>query len=231
MADQDTDTGKAATGVQNLIDRIRDDGVKAGKEESARIIREAEHKAAAIIADAKAQARESLEEARSRIASERHSAEESLKLAARDTIKELGVDVRAAFERQLKRFVSAQLEDKEFLREVILALAGRTAAEAINDRAVQILLSENLVGDETDGTSGEAEAEERIRQFILSVSSESLREGVEFKLDSSVESGVSVRIVGEQLRIDLNDVTISDFLVRHLLPRYRRILTGEDSGT
>ena len=75
--------------------------------------------------------------------------------------------------------------------------------------------------------AGDVEAEERIRRFILANSSEILREGIEFKLDPHVETGVSVRVVDEELRIDLNNVTISEFLVRHLLPRYRRILADE----
>ena len=46
--------------------------------------------AAKILADAKAKAETSLAEARAQIASEKEAAEEALKLAARDTIKELG---------------------------------------------------------------------------------------------------------------------------------------------
>jgi V/A-type H+-transporting ATPase subunit E len=216
-----------ASGVQNLIDRIRGEGVKAGEKEAHRIVREAERKATAIIAEAKSNAEKTLADTRARIASEQQSAEESLKLAARDTIKELGVNVREAFNRQLKRFVSAQLEDREFLREVILALAGQTAAETLQNKAIEVLLSENLAGEQAGADSSDEDAEARIRQFILSVSSEAMREGIEFKLDPHVEQGVSVRVVDEELRIDLNEVTISDFLVRHLLPRYRRILAGE----
>jgi V/A-type H+-transporting ATPase subunit E len=216
-----------ASGVQNLIDRIRGEGVKAGEEKAHRIVRDAEQKAANIVADAKSKAEASLADARARIAAEQSSAEESLKLAARDTIQELGENVRDAFTRQLKRFVSTQLEDREFLREVILALAGQTADETLKDKAVEILLSENLAGADAGADSSDEDAEARIRQFILSVSSESMREGIEFKLDPHAEQGVSVRVVDEELRIELNEVTISDFLVRHLLPRYRRILAGE----
>jgi V/A-type H+-transporting ATPase subunit E len=226
MTDPEEDNS-TASGVQNLIDRIRGEGVKAGEEEAHRIVRDAEQKAANIVADAKSKAEASLADARARIAAEQSSAEESLKLAARDTIQELGENVRDAFTRQLKRFVSTQLEDSEFLREVILALAGQTADETLKDKAVEILLSENLAGADAGADSSDEDAEARIRQFILSVSSETMREGIEFKLDPHTEQGVSIRVVDEELRIDLNEVTISDFLVRHLLPRYRRILAGE----
>ncbi|MEM8955746.1 MAG: hypothetical protein AAGD22_16450 [Verrucomicrobiota bacterium] len=216
-----------ASGVQNLIDRIRGEGVKAGEEEAERILREAESKAATIVAEAKSEAAQSLSDARSKIDSEKNAAEESLKLAARDTIKELGENVREAFNRQLRRLISAELEDRNFLREVILALAGQTADETLKDKAVEILLSQHSSPAAAGSDSGDEEAEERIRKFILSVSGETLREGIEFKIDPQLEKGVSVRIVDEELQIDLNETTISGFLVRQLLPRYRRLLAGE----
>lgn len=224
---EETEAETTSSGVQDLIDRIRDDGVQAGVVEAERIIRKAKREAASRIAAAREEAEAELEKARAQIAIERESAEESLKLAARDTIKELGIYVRAAFERQLKNLVTSQLEDRDFLREVILALASRTAEKNFRDRAVVILINDKLIEGETD----DREAEERIRRFVLGTSSEVLREGIEFKLDPHVETGVSVQVVGEDLRIDLNDSTISEFLVRHLLPRYRRILADDSLGS
>ena len=58
MADDDS-TQTTASGVQALIDRIRDDGVKAAKDEAARIVREAKEEAAAIMAKARKEAEES----------------------------------------------------------------------------------------------------------------------------------------------------------------------------
>ena len=229
MADDDS-TQTTASSVQALIDRIRDDGVKAAKDEAARIVREAKEEAAAIIAKAKKEAGESEHAASARIAAEDIAARESLKLAARDAIKDLGTRVRDAFERHLKRFVSAQLTDKEFMRKVILALAGNAAEDAIRDRSVEILLSEELGREIASDKVEDVEAERRIRDFVLGISGESLREGIEFKLDPTVVAdGVTVRIVGEDLQIDLNEDTVSGFLIRHLLPRYRRILEGQDN--
>ena len=234
MADDDS-TQTTASGVQALIDRIRDDGVKAAKDEAARIVRQAKEEAAAIMAKANKEAGESERAASARIGAEDIAARESLKLAARDAIKDLGTRVRDAFERHLKRFVSAQLTDKEFMRKVILALAGEAAEDAIRDRSVEILLSEELgreiAGDKVEDVEAEdIEAERRIRDFVLGISGESLREGIEFKLDPTVVAdGVTVRIVGEDLQIDLNEDTVSGFLIRHLLPRYRRILEGQDN--
>ena len=43
---------------------------------------------------------------------------------------------------------------------------------------------------------------------------------------SEVEGGARVRVVGEDLEIDLTNEAISKLLLKHLLPRYRAILEG-----
>lgn len=222
---EESEIESAATGVQQLVDRIRQDGVHSGQEEAARIVREAEQKAANLVAKAKAQAAQELEQAREKIESESRSAEEALKLAARDTIKELGSGVRHAFERQLERIVGEQLDDPELLREIIVALAGQTARDTIRDRAVEIVVDEKVVGHQVSIDSENEDAEKRLRQLILEVSGRTLREGIEFRLEPRSESGVSIRMVEEELEVDLDEKTISAFLLRHLLPRYRRLLS------
>lgn len=215
------------SGVQALIDRIRDDGVKAARDEAARIVREARQEAATILAEARKEAAEAERTATTRIAAEEVAARESLQLAARDTIKDLSTSVRDGFERHLKRLVSNQLTDRKFMRKVVLALAGQTGADTIHDRPVQILLSEALGKEITGNETDNARAERKIREFILGISGDSLREGIEFKTDPDLESGVTVRVIGEDLQLDLNEDTISGFLIRHLLPRYRQIFEGK----
>lgn len=231
MMPDDENNRETASGVQTLIDRIRDDGVKAANEKAARIVRDAKQEAADIIAKARKEAAEAESKASARIKAEDIAARESLQLAARDTSKDLGKRVRDSFERHLKRLVSAQLTDKEFIRKVILALAGEGAEEAVQDRPVEILLSEDLSKEIAEISADDAEAERKIRDFVLGVSGDSLREGIEFQIDPSTHNSVSVRVVGEHLQLDLNEDTISGFLVRHLLPRYRQIIEGKHDNT
>ncbi len=72
------------------------------------------------------------------------------------------------------------------------------------------------------------ELERRAVEGVLGISSEMLREGVEIIPDSDVPGGARVRVVGENLEIDLTDDAISALLLKHLLPRYRRILDGSE---
>lgn len=217
-----------AAGVQNLIDRIRDEGVEAGQQEAEKILQKARADAARIVAEAKTEAEKSLTEARKSIKTERHNAEEALRLAARDTIKELGTGVHAAFKRHVKRLVSNEFDDPELLRELILAVGARTTKEAIGDQAVEILLSESETHMGAPDADTPPPGEDRIHDFILGISSDMLREGVDLKLSADVEGGASVRLVDGHVQVDLTEDTISEFLLHHLLPRYRRILYHGD---
>ena len=64
------------------------------------------------------------------------------------------------------------------------------------------------------------------KQTILNLSSDMLREGVELIPAAEVGGGAKVRLVGEQLEIDLSDKAISKMLAARLLPRFQAILTG-----
>ena len=81
------------------------------------------------------------------------------------------------------------------MRKVILALAGDPldGVRRFYDRPVEILL---VRGDSGGETAGRREPKTprpngKIREFILGISGESLREGIEFKFDPAIEDGVS----------------------------------------
>jgi len=209
--------------VQALIDRIRDQGVQSANQEAARILAEAEAKAAQLLADAQKQIEQLRAKATADIAAEKASAEEALKLSARDTIMRLKNGVAAAFETFVRRLVTTATQDRDLMKKLVLVLAGQSAEELIKDKQIQILLSDALVTGKAD-----PKLRELGKQTILSLSSEMLREGVELLPSSSIEGGAKVRLVGEQLEIDLSDKAIAKMLSDHLLPRFQAILTGAE---
>lgn len=217
-----TDQTSQASGVQELISRIRDDGVRAGKEEADKIIAKARREAARVMADAKARSDEMLQRARAEVDSFKHAALEALKMAARDTRLQLEAEVLAAFERHVKRLVAPVTHDGSFMRALIFELAGQAAEDTLKDKRLQILVSDLLAGKERENE----ELDKGIREGVLGISSDMLREGVEIIPSSEIPGGARVRVVGEDTEIDLSDEAISKLLLKFLLPRYRAILEG-----
>jgi V/A-type H+-transporting ATPase subunit E len=216
-----TEQINAESSVQALIDRIRDQGVQSANQEAARILADAEARAAQLMAEAQKQVEQLRAKASADIEAERAAAEEALKLSARDTIMRLKNVVGAAFETFVRRLVTTATQDRQLMKNLVLVLAGHSAEEFIKDKQIQILLSEALLTGQSD-----PKLRELGKQTILSLSSDMLREGVELIPSSSVESGAKVRLVGEQLEIDLSDKAIAKMLAAHLLPRFHAILAG-----
>lgn len=214
------EASKTTSGVQQLISRIRDEGVQAGQAEADQILKDAKAQAANIISEAKADAAATREKATAEIESEKTAALEALRLAARDTTLELRSSITSGFESYVKRLVSAQTADEEVVKCIVLVLAGHAVEEFIKDKDLLVRVSDTLFerGDRSDP--------KRARQTVLEMTSEMLREGIELAPASDVHGGARVQVVGDDLEIDLSDEAVSALILRHLLPRFRAILEG-----
>ena len=223
-----TETEKT-TGVQDLISRLRDDGVRAGQEKADQVLRDARKQAAEIVSQAKAEAEDMLAKARNEIETEKASAIESLKVAIRDTELKMEAELKATFAAHVKRLVSVEMRDVEFLKQIILAIAGMAAGDkACGEQPVTILLPENLFRSDKRETRLTDEGRENFRRLVLGISGDMLREGVDLKPSDSIGGGIRIQLVGEDLEIDLSDKAISELLLQTMLRRYRSLVAGAE---
>jgi len=207
-----------SSGVKELIDRIRDEGVQSARAEADRIITEAKARAARIVSDAKAEAAKSKSEAQAAMEREQTAAIEALRIAARDTGLELRSAILSAFEEHVRHLVTDVTTDGSVLRDMILVLSGRAAEDLIKDKDAAILIPDRLA-DEVS-----AQLEEFLQSSAVAFSADVLRKGVELIPSSQVQGGARVRLVDEDLEIDLSDEALSEMMLKLLLPRYRKIL-------
>lgn len=213
-----------ASGVKDLIARIRDDGVEAGKRKADRIRDEARSEAQRIVAEAQATADETHRKTVAEIESYQKAALEALKMAARDTRLQLEAAVLSAFERHVQRLVTPVTSDGSFVRAMLMVLCGQVAEQYPRDQQLEILVAQMMQGQEEEG----GELQQGMHNGVLSISSDMLREGVEIIPSSDVPGGARVRVVGSDVEIDLTEEAISKLLLKHLLPRYRAILDGTE---
>lgn len=208
-------------GVQRLIDRIRSEAVEAGGSEAAALVEQAKREAAAILADAQRE-REALQrKTRAELEVEKQAAHAAVHAAGRDVMLSLKASLVAAFQAHVGRLVSDSLHEPELVRQLVLALAGRVADEALVGREIELLVAALLCEPRPD-----APLEPRVRDTILGISREMLREGVHLHASPKVAAGATVKLVGESLEIDLGDAAITAMLCAYLTPRFRWILDG-----
>jgi V/A-type H+-transporting ATPase subunit E len=221
-----TDKHPVSSGVQALIARLRDEGVEAGEKKSEELIREARERAAKIVAEAKVEAEEMLEKGRAELAREQVASREAIKVAIRDTRLELSEELKAVFSSHVRRLVSAELEDRDFLRQLLLTVARRAASSIPEDQPLEVLVCQDVIESNEECKGVSETSKEALRYFVLGVSGEMLREGVELRPSGTEEAGIRIRLVGEDVQIDLTDKALSDLILKHLLPRYRNIVEG-----
>lgn len=207
-----------ASGVSELIQRIRDEGVEKARDEAEQIIYKAKQKAATLVADAQELAQLELESSRLKIVTEEHASQEALKIAARDTVKVLGAEISRVFRGQLERIIHEELGDVSLIREVIIAIA-REAGGIVNSETPSELSVYFEEGDE--------ESEKRITDLIYHLSHEAFKEGLTLKPQAGLQAGVSIKVEGADVIVDLNEKTLTELLNNQLLPRYRNLLRTE----
>ncbi len=216
---------QASKGVQELIERLKIEGIKSGEIQAQQIADKAQQRAKQIIADAKKEA-ESIENA-ARLNAERTktSAEDAIRIAARDALLALKGQMTQLFRHELANQVSTEFNREEFLRQLLLEVCRKKIPELEADQNITVLLPSQLVSLEEIKSSSETSEGKALTQFVMAVYRDRLGQGVEFA-QSPDKEGIKVRLDGQEILVDLSDKAVGDLLMQYLLPRFRALLEG-----
>jgi V/A-type H+/Na+-transporting ATPase subunit E len=184
----------AAHGVQALVDRLREEGVEAGRREAERLLAAARDEAQRLVSDAREQAQALAESARAAIEVERSAAHEGLRLAWRDALLSLRDEVEHRFGERLRRRLHEQLEDGVVLRRLALA-AG----------------------------SGSAVADEDLRDVAAATLSGLLAEGIEL-VPRAGSAALLLRHREAGQVLEFTDEALAAWLLERLAPPFRQLL-------
>ncbi len=222
-----TGTEATSSGVEALIERLRQQGVEAGRAARDEFIGEAETEGERIIKEAKEKAAALVAEAREESERLQASGEDALRVAMRDTVLRMRETLRKRLEGQVRTLVAKQLIDEEFLRRLILEVAGRARDDSKADKAkkVELLLPPEAIGLEELQRRPE-ELESKLSQFAKEVASATWREGVTIDTLEPGSRGIRIRLTEAELELDLSDRAIADLLLEHLQPRFRAVMEG-----
>lgn len=217
-----------SSGVEELIDKLRSDGIEAGKNTAATLIAQAESEAARIHEEVKQQAEKIISEARLEAQRLQKGGEDALNIAMRDIVLKLKAKLNETVSERVKKLISTELAKEELLRELILEIAGKARKEADldTDNKIKMLLPAELVGLEELREHPLELEEGSLSHFILNVASDVLREGVSFGVSEDGKHGLRIHLEEKDIVIDLSDERIAELLLEHLQPRFRAILEG-----
>jgi V/A-type H+-transporting ATPase subunit E len=213
-------------GVDELIDRLRDEGVRAGRDEAERVVADAEARARWLVEQAQDEATNLIEKARAESQALRSSADDALQVAARDMLLSLRERLTHRFAGEVRRLVSDQLRDKDFLKQLIFEIAGKQREIIDEGEEVEVLLPRKaLEVGELRKDSGELQDGE-LTEFVLGITDSMLRDGVTIRVTDSDMEGISARLVKDEIQVEVTADAVSALLLEHLQPRFRALLEG-----
>ncbi|XSG83852.1 MAG: hypothetical protein ACPW60_08915 [Methylohalobius sp. ZOD2] len=218
----------AGSGVDALVQRLRDEGVEAGRREAQRLIQQAKQEAESIISDAQAQKNRMLEEARQDAHELSDGGKEALRIAARDSILKLKHQILNLFSEQLHDKISASLQETDLLRRMITQIAAKTRDELDIDPAesMEILISEISL----DARSLRADPMDLDRDPLVMLALDAIRDtlnpGIHLSLTKDKFHGIRIALKDRGIEIDLSDEGVTALLLAHLQPRFKAILDG-----
>jgi V/A-type H+/Na+-transporting ATPase subunit E len=212
-----------SAGVESLIGRLRDEGITQGRTQAEALVTAAQQQAAELVATAQKEAEAILVRAKEEAGKLKAAGEDAIRLAMRDTILAVEGDLLKAFGDRLRRLVKGVLADPAFLQRLILEVAGRVAPTSAQ---AELLLPAALVSLEDLQSTPEEATPGTLMHFVLSLGGGMLRDGMQFGVSEDGEAGIRVRLVEEDVQIDVTESAISQLLLRHMLPRFRALLRG-----
>ena len=220
-------TEAASSGVEQLIARLRDEGVKAGKAEAGAIVEKATTEAETILSEAKAKATQIVDDARQESEQLEAAGKEALRMATRDTILRFQEELMDYFNERVRVLVSEELEDRKTLASLILTVAGKTSRESgvADAKEIELLLPAQVLSVE-ELKRQPKQVRAKLTQFVKGVAQGTWREGVTFKALHPDAKGIRVHVEGKDLEVDLTAKAVSDILLEHMQPRFRALMQG-----
>lgn len=193
--------------LNELIDRIKKEGLEAAEQETARVRLQAEEQAARIIADARAQAEALLSRARAEAQRFEQTGREGVRQAGRDVVLNLRKELETLFSTILQSRVSGALQG-DALKEALAALFRNWRSDS--GAGPEVLVP--------------AKTWDAMRDQLLAALAEQIRGGLTIKPAGSVRGGFRVAEKDGRAYFDFTDESLSEFLMEHLNPRLAECL-------
>lgn len=197
--------------LQELTDKLYNEGLSKGKEEgeallakaksqAGEIVAEAEKKAAAIIAQAEKEA----EDLKTKVIGD-------LKMAGSQSIQATKNDIESLIVAKMTKPVSNALSDEAFIKEIISAVAANFSASESKD--LNLILPESL--------------KSALEPFISNELSKILGGSVSASFSKKVSGGFTIGPKDGSYFISLSDETFKALIGEYLRPATRKLIFGE----
>jgi len=216
------------SGVDALINKLRQEGIARGEAQATAILQDARSQAAKIIEEARQQAQAMVGQAQQESAALKSAGQEALELTFRDLILKLRDRLTTRFREEVQRLVGAQIDQEAFMQRLILEAVGRARAASGLDEAAAatVLLPAAVVGVDDLKKRPDELKEGSISHFVVSLMGNLVCDGFQFDCSDKVSGGIRIYLKDGATVVDFTDQALAAILLEHLQPRFRALLEG-----
>ena len=197
--------------LQELTDRLYEEGLAKGKEEGEKILENARKEAEEIIAAARAQAEKITADAAKQAEELKAKVDGDIKMASAQALQ----DAKSSVENLLiggiiEDSISSALSEEDFLKKIILCTAEKFSAEEASD--LEIILPEKL--------------RSKTEAFVTSELGKALGRNVEGKFSKKIAGGFTIGPKDGSYFVSFSEETFRSLIAEYLRPFTRKILFG-----
>ena len=193
--------------LQELIDKIKSEGVSAAEGKADEIVQAAERKAGEIVENAQADAARIIEDAKKRDEQSVQTGKDALIQAARDLLLSLQSRIVSLFDAVARQEIREALSG-DALESAISTLIGSWTSEEVSD--INVLLQESDL--------------KAIEQSLRAKLAQELQSGLEIKVGSGITGGFRISVKDGSAYYNFTPAEIAAALSEFLNPRLRDIL-------
>ena len=200
--------------LQELTDKLYNEGLSKGKQEGEAILNEAKAKAEEIIAQAKAEAAKILSDAGKEAEEMKSKVTGDLKMAAAQSISAARQEIEnLLIGKVADKDIDAALSSADFVKQIITVVAKAFDPASSEPADLSVVLPESL--------------KKEVEPFLRKELASALGSEIEVSFSKKISGGFTIGPKGEGWFVSFTDETFRELISAYLRPATKKILFGE----
>ena len=197
--------------LQELTDRLYNEGLSTGKEEGEILLFKARKEADEIIANARKQAEDIVTEAENRAAQLKEKAESDIKMASEQALMATKKDIENLLVNALcAEETEKVLSEEKFLKEIILAVAQKFSTQQSED--ISLVLPASL--------------KSMLEPWVSTELKKALKKEISVDFSKKIKGGFSIGPQNGSWYISMSDESFKALISEYLRPVTKKLLFG-----
>ncbi len=196
--------------IRQLTDKLYEEGLQKGKEESDKLIAQAKAEAAKILSDAKQQSQEIVEQAKKRDAEMQKTAMKDVEMAASRAMNDLKESIKDMLSSiTVSQDITQNFSNTEFVASLISTIVENWSKQN-QEAAISVSVPEN--------------AQTELEKYISAKTFSSLKSNLEIKSDKKVLKGFRISSSDKGFYVSFTDEEFNNFFAEYLREKVSKLV-------